>query len=268
MLASDRGLPDMVSALLKAGANIHETDMFRRGALMFGAASGNSEVVELLLRAGTDPNERDKYGDAALMGAAASGNPDSVRLLLSQGARVNARNRRKQTALLSGSTGADADSIGEFGRGRPEIPDEVIHRDLVIRELLEAGANINAQGWSGETALFSLEEDAVRGLIRHHINLELRDQFGQTALIETVSPTIAEILLSAGANVNATDKDGKTALMKDAEYNEVDVIEVLVKAPNIRLDLRDHKGETALMKAQKAHLPDAVRALVAAGATE
>jgi hypothetical protein len=35
-------------------------------------------------------------------------------------------------------------------------------------------------------------EDAVRELIRHHINLEGRDNYGQTALIETVSDSIAE----------------------------------------------------------------------------
>jgi ankyrin repeat protein len=126
----------------------------------------------LLIGAGASASEKDKYGDSALMAAAAAGNPDSVRLLLDKGARVNSSNRRHQTALLSGSTGDDGFAIGEMGRRRAEIPEELVDRDTVVRILLDAGADIDARGWYGETALFSLEDDAVRELLRHHINIE------------------------------------------------------------------------------------------------
>lgn len=268
MLAADRGLPEMVAALLKAGANPHAVDQFGRGALIFGAGSGNAKVVQLLLAAGLNADERDKYGDTALMAAAASGNPESVRLLLSNGARVNARNRRRQTALLSGATGDSGFSIDDSGRGHAEVPEEVEHRDALVKMLVDAGADVNARGWEGETALFSLEDDAVRELIRHHINLEVRDNYGQTALIETVSDSIAELLITAGANVNAQDKDGKTALIQAAENNFVDKLKVLVKARGIRLDQRDNKGETALMGARAARNEDCIRSLLSAGATQ
>jgi TonB family protein len=70
LLAADRGLPDMVDALLKAGANSHAKDGYGRGALIFGAWSGNPEVVRLLLAHGLRGDEKDKYGDTALMAAA------------------------------------------------------------------------------------------------------------------------------------------------------------------------------------------------------
>ncbi len=82
ILAADRGLPDMVSALLKAGANPRTVDEFGRNALIFGAGSGNAQVVQLLLAAGLKASAKDKYGDTALMAAAATGNPESVRELL------------------------------------------------------------------------------------------------------------------------------------------------------------------------------------------
>ncbi len=266
MLAADRGLPDMVSALLKAGANPRAVDESGRNALIFGAGSGNVQVVQLLLAAGLKENAKDKYGDTALMAAAATGNPESVRELLKNGAQVNARNRRRQTALLSGATGDSGFCIDEMGRPNAEIPDESIHRDAVVNLLLTAGADINAHGWFGETALFSLEEDAVRELIRHHVNLEARDDYGQTALIETVSASIAEILIRAGSDVNAKDKDGKTALIHAAESNYVDKLEILVRASGIRLEEREKTGETALMKARAKNLQDSVRVLVSAGA--
>jgi uncharacterized protein len=268
MLAADRGLPDMVSALLKAGANPRAVDQYGRNALIFGAGSGNAQVVQLLLAAGLNADAKDVYGDTALMAAAATGNPESVRELLRNGAEVNARNQRRQTALLSGATGDSGFSIGEMGRPRAEVPDESIHRGAVVNLLLAAGADIDAHGWFGETALFSLDEDAVRELIRHHVNLEARDNYGQTALIDTVSDSIAEILIRAGSDVNAKDKDGKTALIGAAEYNYVDKLKILVKAPGIRLEERDNKGETALMKATAKNLQDSVRVLVSAGATQ
>lgn len=268
MLAADRGLADVVKALLKAGADPHLVDEFGRNALIFGAGSGNSEVVQLLLSAGLKADTRDKYDDTALMAAAAAGNPESVRLLLKNGAEVNATNSRRQTALLSGATGDSGFSFLEMGRPHADIPEDKIHRDIVVGLLLDAGAHINARGWFGETALFSLEENAVRELIRRHADLEARNEFGETPLIGTVSGSIADILIKAGADVNARDKDGKTALIRAAESNYVDKLEVLVKAPGIRLEQRDNSGETALMRARAKNLPASVGVLVKAGAAQ
>jgi ankyrin repeat protein len=86
-------------------------------------------------------------------------------------------------------------------------------------------------------------------------------------LIETVSETVADLLIKAGANVNAQDKKSETALIKAAERNYVAKLRVLVKAPGIHLDHRDSHGATALMVAKKAHHEDCVQVLLAAGAT-
>jgi TonB family protein len=267
MFAADHGIPDMVAALLKAGANPHAVDKSGRGALIFGAGSGNAKVVQLLLDAGVKAGEKDKYGDTALMAAAASGNPECVRLLLERKARVNARNKRRQTALLSGATGDSGFAVDDAFRDHAEVPEEIIHRNVVVKLLVDAGADMNARGWDGETALFSLEDDAVEELIDNHINLEVRDNYGQTALIETVSGSIAELLIKAGANLNAQDNNGKTALIMAADNNEVEKLKVLVNAPGINLAYRDNKGETALMKARAAHHEDCVRLLLSAGTT-
>ncbi|MGA2434156.1 MAG: ankyrin repeat domain-containing protein, partial [Bryobacteraceae bacterium] len=266
MHAAERGLPGMVGALLKAGANAKDSE--GRTAFFFGAGSGNEKVVKLLLDAGADANENDKYGDTPLMGAAAAGNPEVVALLLKNGARVNARNRRRQSALLSAAQGGNGYGISEQGRRPTKVPDELIHRDIVVRMLLEAGADINAHGWDGETALFTLQDDVTRELLRHHAKLEARDKVGQTPLIETVSASIASLLIEAGANVNAHDKEGRTALIRAAENNYVDLLPVLLKAPGIRLDHRDKHGNTALMAARKDNLDDCVHMLIAAGATQ
>jgi uncharacterized protein len=266
--AAERGLADMVEALLRAGADVRARDKEGRGALIFGAGSGNARVVELLLGAGAKGNEEDRYGDSALMAAAASGNPESALLLLKHGARVNARNKRRQTALLSASTGDAGFAVLDMGRGRAEVPEGTVHRDTVVKILLDGGADMNAHGWSGETALFSLDDEAIEELLRHHIDIEARDEYGDTALIETVSDSIAELLIKAGANVNAANKKGETALIKAAENNYVDKLKVLVKAPGILFGYRDRNGATALMAAKSAGHRDCVEVLISAGAME
>ena len=79
---------------------------------------------------------------------------------------------------------------------------------------------------------------------------------------------LLDILIKAGANVNAQDNNGETALMQAAENNLVDKVQVLVKAPGILLEQRDNKDETALMKARARHLPESIQALISAGAAE
>jgi ankyrin repeat protein len=185
-------------------------------------------------------------------------------MLLRKGAVVNVRDAQRRTALIAGSTG-DWDSLWDgamaFGL-RPEIPDEVVHRDVVVRLLLEAGADMTARSRDGETALFSLNDDAVRELVAHKIDLNKRDKYGQTALIETVADDIAKILVEAGADLNARDSKGRTALMQAASNNNFEKIRVLTASPKLMLNLRDRTGMTALMVAAANASPDCVKALL------
>jgi TonB family protein len=263
MRAAERGVPDMVQLLLKAGANPRAKDHFARTALMFAARSGNNDVVALLLPYGL-VNARSQRGSTALMAGSAEGNPDVVQTLLHAGARVNERDALGVTALFAGSTG-DLDSFwdGElFGRSRPEVPEDVVHRDAMVRLLMEAGADPNARNKDGETALFSLEDDAVRELIAHRIDLNIRNNDGETALIETVAEDIAKLLVAAGADVNARDSKGRTALMAAAGNNYVAKIRVLTAAKNLQIDRRGRDGRTALMIAASDASPECVRALL------
>ncbi len=93
-----------------------------------------------------------------------------------------------------------------MGRPHPEIPEEPIHRAAVVDLLLLQVQTSMPMVGSAKQLFFLSSEDAVRELIRHHVNLEARDDYGQTALIETVSGSIAEILIRAGSDINAKDK--------------------------------------------------------------
>ena len=100
-------------------------------ALVWACTFGPSAVVELLLRKGVDPEGRDDDG-TALHTAAGHGRMDLVRLLLQYGASLEALNSYGGTVL--GATLWYAFNA----------PVQGVDYNLVVRELLELGARVDA----------------------------------------------------------------------------------------------------------------------------
>lgn len=119
----------------------------------------------------------------------------------------------------------------------------VLQGDLdIIKAIIEAGADINAQSNGGMTALM---EAASWG----HAD-------------------IAKLLIEAGANINARNTEGSTALLYAAgNRRAADVVKILVNA-GANLDLRVGQGETALMYAAVGCWIDRVKLFIAAGADQ
>lgn len=63
----DRGYPDVVRALLEAGADREARIGYGVRPLMYAAGNGEAGVVEALLAAGADPAARNEGGRTALM---------------------------------------------------------------------------------------------------------------------------------------------------------------------------------------------------------
>ena len=68
---------------------------------MWAAYMSNPEIVSMLLKAGADVNAKDKDGDAPLMFAAISNsNPEIITALVEVGADINAQNENGCTPLI------------------------------------------------------------------------------------------------------------------------------------------------------------------------
>ncbi len=76
---------------------------------------------------------------------------------------------------------------------------------------------------------------------------------------------VTETLLEAGANPNARDKDGATALMKSANYGYEEAIRLLIEH-KADVNLKDNNGRTALMHAAAGKYIDSIPLLLKAGA--
>ena len=167
-----------------------------------------------LLACSAEPTPDQVLWKAALKG---KGNVDAVKTALSQGADVNVR-KGGWTVLMR-----------VIGEGHAEI----------AQLLVAHGADPNAKGFSGETALTIAAE---------HGHVE-----------------IVKILLDRGADMNAKTNHGYTALHYGSEYGHRDVVKVLLDA-GVDMNQKDQDGETALAIAKRKNHEEIVQLLKNAGA--
>lgn len=91
--------PDVVKALIEAGAEVNWEDTKGWTPLTYGVYRGNVEIVHLLLDAEADPNHADMNGDTILIHAVRSRNAAVVGEVLKKASNINHSNNDGMTAL-------------------------------------------------------------------------------------------------------------------------------------------------------------------------
>lgn len=198
---------------------------------------GQKELVrELINNGGKGINAFDKYGWSALMYASRIGLEGVVEELIAGGADV----LRDSEALIWASKydfisivhdllegGADV-NVKDYNGFTPyywATHENNIHLSSV---LLSNGA----QSTNGETALMVEVKDwtfvrTIQGHINNGIDVNARDNNGQTALIIAASNNVWDnviTLIDNGADVNAQDNNGYTAIMHCMKPKRMDII--------------------------------------------
>ncbi len=131
----------------------------------------------------------------------------------------------------------------------------------IVEALLEAQANPNlvlAQGGALHCATLNNHLDVVRSLLQGNAAADLRDHCtygrGWTALMYAASlgqMAIAQLLISHGAGVNESDRDGQTPLIIAANAGHTAMVLLLIEA-GADTNGQDHYGNTALSYARNA----------------
>jgi uncharacterized protein len=299
--------PRIIKALIKAGANVNFADEYRRVTpLMVGVQTGSLETVKMLLAAGASINAKDRGGGTALMRAQISSkypgyNPAIVKELLAAGASVEAADEYGNTALILAAQADLSESVemllaagarvdAKEKRGETALilafnsqyyakENSGIHpSSATVKALLAAGANVHDVSVSGQAPLFlaaranSLE--AVMLLLQAGADVNAKDKKGQTAIMfdslwgYRPNLEIVRALLAAGADVNAVDQGGRTPLMFASQDAQVELVKLLVAA-GAKVNIRNRAGQTALTHAVKGHNEakiETVKALLAGGA--
>lgn len=206
LAAVSAGRLDLLDLYLERGADPEASNDWGVALVMaakYLVADDALVMVRRLLKAGADPNVTlHENGCTPLMYAAALGNVEMFGELLDAGADVRRTCSEGQTALhrvmrplIPGKRGQSA---GRFRNADPVT---------IAKTLLERGVDVNARSFRRETPLHALAGDCSE---------HLRPLLG--------------VLLDAGANIEARNRDGATPLLLAAQSNARDAVVALLEA--------------------------------------
>lgn len=118
-------------------------------------------------------------------------------------------------------------------------------------------------------AIYTGQVDDIQILLKAGADIEAKDSKGLTPLLVATYQGKVEalsILLKAGANIEAKDSQGRTALMIAAESGNVELVNALLKA-DANIEAENEQGRTPLSYARKSGKVEVVAALLMAGAS-
>ena len=235
MFAARSGDVESARALLVAGANLGAVASDNRDALLVAAGSGHTPLVELLLGQGEDPNVTDEGGVTPLHAAVWGNfnNVEMVRLLLESGANPDARvTRHMQQRLAYVFQGDIFFRTAASLQGATPLALAAAQGDAAaMRALAAGGADVTSPLDNGGTALmlaaglgWTVEQSGIgreRPLAAVQVAIELgadvnaQNQGGRTALHGAANNGVGPVirfLVARGADINAVDGDGWTPL--------------------------------------------------------
>jgi ankyrin repeat protein len=249
--------------------------------LLYAARKGCLECAKALVNGGADKNLTDPDGVSALLLATLNFNFDTAAFLVEQGADPNKWDQWGRSALYAA---VDANTLPTGGRAdRPSL-DATSSLELIEQLLeAGANPNLQlklfppyrslrddrgADGMLtvGTTPLIRASKagdlDALRVLLAHGAKPEVATASGITPLMaacgigsstidtrgryktEAQAVAAVEILLAAGVDINAADRNGQTALHGAARWGWNELVKTLV-AHKADLMAKDVQGRTA-----------------------
>jgi ankyrin repeat protein len=133
----------------------------------------------------------------------------------------------------------------------------------IVRILLQHGARVDTAETRNilHVAARNSRKEVVQNLLER-VDVNVADESSRTALHLTVErqpfasdydATIAEILISAGANMEASDRDGNTVLIKAAGNSRIHLVRALLE-DGANVHARNDYSVTALHAAVEGHL--------------
>eukprot|EP00095_Tigriopus_kingsejongensis_P010708 maker-scaffold179_size282488-snap-gene-1.25 protein:Tk10708 transcript:maker-scaffold179_size282488-snap-gene-1.25-mRNA-1 annotation:"ankyrin repeat and kh domain-containing protein 1" len=289
-LACAGGHEDLVTLLLRRGADIEHRDKKGFTPLILAATAGHDKVVEiLLLHSAAIEAQSERTKDTPLSLACSGGRYEVVEILLSRNANKEHRNVSDYTPLSLGASGGYVEIIKLLLSHGAEINSRTGSKlgisplmlaamnghTAAVKLLLDMGSDINAQiETNRNTALtlacFQGRHEVVSLLLDRKANVEHRAKTGLTPLMEAASGgyvVVGRVLLDKGADVNAppVPSSRDTALTIAADKGHYRFVELLLSR-RAQVDVRNKKGNSSLWLACNGGHLDVVQLLYSAGA--
>jgi len=258
--ASLRRLPDIVTLLLKFGADVDAQDNDTMTPLLLvsqlqpptsGDHSEFTKTAQVLLEHGANVHTRNKKGRMPLHAASYRGLSGIVTLLLEFGADVDAQDNRNLTPLLLVS------------QSQPIYGGDTKAAQL----LLEHGANIHVRNENGQMPLHMASHHGLSGivalLLKFGADVDAQDNDTMTPLLlvsqarrcssgdDSQITKTALLLLEHGASIHVRNKNGQMPLHTASHHGLSGIVALLLKF-GADVDAQDNYTMTPLLFVSQA----------------
>lgn len=293
MFAARQGHIEMAALLLDAGADISAANASGATALHFAMSAPAAEkkaLLRLLLDRGADINAPDRIGRTPLMMAVANNDVAAVQFLLDHGADLNAVDKYGRTAddiaranpdHLPGRARVIALLLQEecFRHAMEQERQRLAKRRVAVNAGSQAPVQPTAQtgGWREVASkmddlwgrVFRSSATFVQGLHKHQ---QIRATIGGVTPLMMVARQgcveMADMLLAAGARIDARNEAGMTALHYAIGFEGEDrrAIVSYLLSRHADVNAQNDDGKTPLMLAVALGHTEAVSLLLQTGA--
>ena len=290
MWAAAEGHTEVVRALIERGADVHARSTKGYTALLLTAREANLETTKALLASGADVNEAAKDGTTALVVATVRSHTEYAKFLLNQGADPNLGPGfvplhwavgvwdSYLSDFSNGITNEDTEWSAFGGLPKAEKLD-------FVKALLARGADPNARtrknpnygmkvkGGNGNLVgatpfLIAAQANDVaimRELLAHAADSNAATDLGTTPLMvaagighlpgmsrstEANALEAVKLCVERGADINAVNKNGDTALHGAAWRHFADSIVMFLVEHGANMDAKNKRGWTPLVIAE------------------
>ena len=239
LFAAREGDAESARLLIEAGANVNDKLPDGNTALSEAAYSGQGAVAKVLLDKGADPNDAE-IGYTALHAAALRGDLDLVKALLAHKASPNVMlTKATQTKRANGH---EFEMLAPMLGSTPYMLAAQYLENDMMRALAAAGADTRLPKNDGMTPLMLAVGMMASTQVdrRSHRALDGARIEDESQVLEGVKTS-----LSLGADINAVNQQGDTALHSAAAQGFNRVVQLLADN-GAALSVKNRRGQTAL----------------------
>jgi ankyrin repeat protein len=245
LYAAREGSFEAAQALIEGGADLNLAEPDGITPLIVAILNAHYDLAAVFLEVGADPNRSDKYGRTALYAAVdmSTLEPSVTRPAPKEDDKLTAFDIA-QMALERGANPNARLADNTPGRGLSDFPDSILRAGVTpffraaktgdvkgMRLLLEHGADPTIPTADGNTPLMAASGFGWK--------------YGDSQIPEQAALEAVKLCVELGADVNATNTSGETAL-HGAALRGADQIARYLVDKGARLDAKDKNGRTPL----------------------
>lgn len=291
MIASERGLENVVKVLLDAGASPGLTDNMQITSLLYSIVGLSSYLSEIRWEYEEEDNggcncssgDRDSVGDTLsnCHSESSTGEGSWYDFTIEDETKekwseknlecIQGRRRVSESLIMPTKNAGAIDLKDKNGRSALMMASLYGRKTLVV-SLLGANAQVDlTDNRELDSLMLAAKEGhvlVVEILLASGANSDHTDARGRTSLMRAARnahASVVEALLAADCDRNKVDKVGRSALHYAAAQGDLNTARALVKA-GCKTDTRDKQGRSALHYAAKKRHVSMVRMLLEAGA--